>query len=61
MNSFCDLPEITEDALAEEIHQVGIEDDAGPFWKQYRCVFGWVAQTAYVYVRSRPSLHVRFI
>ncbi|KIM91936.1 hypothetical protein PILCRDRAFT_809931 [Piloderma croceum F 1598] len=45
---FCDLPEITEEALADEIHEVGIEDDAGPFYKQYRCVFGWVAQTAYV-------------
>lgn len=31
---------------------MGIEDDAGPFWKQYRCIFGWVAQTAYVYVWS---------
>jgi hypothetical protein len=48
--SFCDLPEITEEALADEIHEVGIEDDAGPFYKQYRCVFGWVAQTAYVFV-----------
>ncbi|KAH7909963.1 major facilitator superfamily domain-containing protein [Hygrophoropsis aurantiaca] len=45
---FCDLPEITEDALAEEIHEVGITNDEAPFWKQYRCVFGFVAQTAYV-------------
>jgi len=52
--SFCDLPEITEEALADEIHDVGIDDDAGPFYKQYRCVFGWVAQTAYVFVPLIP-------
>ncbi|KAG1808492.1 major facilitator superfamily domain-containing protein [Suillus variegatus] len=45
---FCNLPEITEDALAEEIDEVGITDGQGPFWKQYRCIFGFVAQTAYV-------------
>lgn len=49
-NSFCDLPEITEDALAEEIDEVGITDGQGPFWQQYRCIFGFVAQTAYVCV-----------
>ncbi|KAG0700066.1 major facilitator superfamily domain-containing protein [Suillus ampliporus] len=43
---FCDLPEITEDAL--EIDEVDITDGQGPFWKQYRCIFGFVAQTAYV-------------
>ncbi|KAH8093957.1 MFS general substrate transporter [Cristinia sonorae] len=45
---FCDLPEISGDALAEEMHEVGIKSDQGPFWKQYRCIFGWVAQTTYV-------------
>ncbi|KAI0093231.1 MFS general substrate transporter [Irpex rosettiformis] len=45
---FCDLPEITQDALAEEMHAVGIRNDDEPFRKQYRCIFGWVAQTAYV-------------
>jgi len=44
---FCDLPEITEDALIAEMADSGI-DDSGPFWQQYRCIFGWVAQTAYV-------------
>ncbi|EIW82776.1 MFS general substrate transporter [Coniophora puteana RWD-64-598 SS2] len=44
---FCPLPEIGEDALAAEIHGVGLADDEGPFYKQYRCVFGFVAQTAY--------------
>lgn len=46
--SFADLPEITEDALAEEMQDVGLHDDQGPFWKQYRCIFGFAAQTAYV-------------
>ncbi|EPQ57691.1 hypothetical protein GLOTRDRAFT_39181, partial [Gloeophyllum trabeum ATCC 11539] len=45
---FCDLPEITEDALEEEMHTVGIEKAQEPFLKQYRCIFGWVAQTCYV-------------
>ncbi|KAL4250026.1 Major Facilitator Superfamily TsgA-like protein [Abortiporus biennis] len=45
---FCDLPEITGDALAKEMHEVGLTNDDQPFWKQYRCIFGWVAQTAYV-------------
>ncbi|KAI9062939.1 MFS general substrate transporter [Trametes sanguinea] len=45
---FCKLPEITQDALAEEMHEVGLTNDKDPFWKQYRCIFGWVAQTAYV-------------
>jgi len=45
---FCDLPEITEEALTKEIHEVGLADDDGPFRRQYRCIFGWVAQTAYV-------------
>lgn len=45
---FCDLPEITGDALAEEMHEVGLRGDEEPFWKQYHCVFGWVAQTCYV-------------
>ncbi|XP_006460935.1 hypothetical protein AGABI2DRAFT_204277 [Agaricus bisporus var. bisporus H97] len=45
---FCKLPEITGDALAAEIHEVGIRADEEPFWKQYRCIFGFVAQMAYV-------------
>ncbi|KAF8918061.1 major facilitator superfamily domain-containing protein [Mucidula mucida] len=45
---FCHLPEITEEALAEEIHEVGINNDQESFWKQYRCLFGFVAQTTYV-------------
>jgi hypothetical protein len=45
--SFCDLPEITEEALTKEINEDGIKD-VGPFYKQYRCIFGFVAQMAYV-------------
>ncbi|KIY65836.1 MFS general substrate transporter [Cylindrobasidium torrendii FP15055 ss-10] len=44
---FCYLPEITEEALAEEIHAVGITKDEQSFWKQYRVLFGFVAQTCY--------------
>ena len=40
-DSFCSLPEITQDALAEEMHAVGLKSDDEPFWKQYRCIFGW--------------------
>ncbi|KAI0267020.1 MFS general substrate transporter [Gloeopeniophorella convolvens] len=47
---FCDLPEITEDALTRELIAAGGADaaDAGPFYKQYRCILGYVAQTCYV-------------
>ncbi|PFH52032.1 hypothetical protein AMATHDRAFT_74530 [Amanita thiersii Skay4041] len=45
---FCNLPEITEEALSEEIRGAGISADVEPFWKQYRCIFGFIAQTTYV-------------
>ncbi|EJU06375.1 MFS general substrate transporter [Dacryopinax primogenitus] len=45
---FCPLPEITEDALSEELKGAGISQDTKPFWQQWHCIFGWVAQTAYV-------------
>ncbi|KZT26820.1 MFS general substrate transporter [Neolentinus lepideus HHB14362 ss-1] len=45
---FCALPEITEDALEEEMHGAGMSKEQEPFSKQYRCIFGWVAQTCYV-------------
>ena len=50
--SFTPLPEIAEEAMAEEMHSVGIEKDSESFWKQYRCIFGFVAQFSYVYVLS---------
>lgn len=40
---FAELPEITSAAPAEEL-----PGEQEPFRKQYRCIFGWVAQTAYV-------------
>ncbi|KAF8629189.1 hypothetical protein AX17_005774 [Amanita inopinata Kibby_2008] len=45
---FCHLPEITEEALSQEIREAGISSNTEPFWKQYRCIFGYIAQTAYV-------------
>ncbi|KZT62762.1 MFS general substrate transporter, partial [Calocera cornea HHB12733] len=45
---FCPLPEITEDALSDQLRDAGISQDTKPFWKQWHCIFGWVAQTAYV-------------
>lgn len=48
--SFCHLPEISEDALTQEMQEKGLDDDIGPFYKQYRCIFGFVAQMCYVYV-----------
>lgn len=47
---YCDLPEITEEALTRELAATGGEEaaDVGPFFKQYRCIFGFVAQTCYV-------------
>ncbi|KAH9858758.1 MFS general substrate transporter [Lenzites betulinus] len=59
---FCKLPEITQDALAQEMHDVGMTNDDESFWKQYRCLFGWVAQTAYVGAQvAVASLAVNFL
>ncbi|KAH9839496.1 MFS general substrate transporter [Rhodofomes roseus] len=44
---FCPLPEISEDALSAEMEQAGLKGDEEPFWKQYHCIFGWIAQTTY--------------
>jgi hypothetical protein len=51
-DSFCDLPEITEEALVRELAATAgaAAADVGPFYKQYRCILGFVAQTCYVYV-----------
>jgi FHS family L-fucose permease-like MFS transporter len=47
---FCDLPEITEEALTRELvaSEGEAAADVGPFYKQYHCIFGFVAQTCYV-------------
>ncbi|KAG1751642.1 major facilitator superfamily domain-containing protein [Suillus paluster] len=59
---FCDLPEITEDMLDEEIDEVGIVYGPGPLWKQYHCVFAFVAQTAYYGAQvSVASFAVNFL
>jgi hypothetical protein len=52
-DSFCDLPEITEEALVRELAATAgaAAADVGPFYKQYRCILGFVAQTSYVYVQ----------
>ncbi|EPT05014.1 hypothetical protein FOMPIDRAFT_126349 [Fomitopsis schrenkii] len=44
---FCPLPEISEDALSAEMERAGMRQDEEPFWKQYHCIFGWIAQTTY--------------
>ena len=56
--SYCDLPEITEEALTRELAATGGEAaaDVGPFYKQYRCIFGFVAQMCYVCVPLSHSL-----
>jgi hypothetical protein len=55
-DSFCDLPEITEEALVRELAATAgaAAADVGPFYKQYRCILGFVAQTCYVYVQLPP-------
>ncbi|KAH9961484.1 MFS general substrate transporter [Russula dissimulans] len=47
---FCDLPEITEDALTRELAATDgtAAADVGPFYKEHRCILGFVAQTCYV-------------
>lgn len=47
---FCDLPEITEEALTRELvaSDGAAAADIGPFYRQYRCILGFVAQTCYV-------------
>ena len=41
--SFAELPEITSAAPTEEL-----PGEQEPFRKQYRCIFGCVAQTVYM-------------
>lgn len=46
--SFCHLPEISEEALIKEMDNKGLTPEVGPFYKQYRCIFGFIAQMSYV-------------
>ena len=55
--SYSHLPEISEEALTKEMGQKGLSQDVGPFYKQYRCIFGFVAQMCYEYVPC-PSARV---
>lgn len=45
---FCMLPEISEDALMKEMESKGFSRDVGPFYRQYRAIFGFIAQMCYV-------------
>ena len=47
--SFCVLPEISEEALMKEMESKGFSRDVGPFIRQYRAIFGFIAQMCYVY------------
>lgn len=29
------------------MERAGMRQDEEPFWKQYHCIFGWIAQTTY--------------
>ncbi|KAF8904376.1 MFS general substrate transporter [Gymnopilus junonius] len=56
---FCNLPEIEEEAT---LYQLPGEVEVEPFRKQYRCIFGYVAQTAYVGAQvGVASLAVNFM
>ena len=48
--SFCALPEIEEEFVLQQIASDGEPVAPESFWRQWRCLFGFVAQTAYVYV-----------
>lgn len=50
--SFCHLPEIEEESMLNQVDINSANETPEPFWKQYRCIFGFVAQTAYVCVDS---------
>ncbi|PPQ89501.1 hypothetical protein CVT25_012173 [Psilocybe cyanescens] len=59
---FCDLPEIEEEAILYQLPEGEGEVEAESFWKQYRCIFGFVAQTAYVGAQvGVASLAVNFL
>lgn len=51
---FCDLPEIVDGAIMNretinrEATKSGSDTELESFWKQWRCIFGFFAQTAYV-------------
>lgn len=59
---FCHLPEIEEESALKQVHINTPEGTSEAFWKQYRCLFGFVAQTAYVGAQvGVASLAVNFM
>ncbi|KAI0036924.1 hypothetical protein K488DRAFT_75698 [Vararia minispora EC-137] len=60
---FCHLPEIKKDTVEETLAASGCEvERQGSFWKQYHCIFGFVAQTFYVGAQvSVASFTVNFL
>ncbi|KAF9474569.1 MFS general substrate transporter [Pholiota conissans] len=60
---FCDLPEIEEEFILNQVAETGdAEKPTESFWRQWRCIFGFVAQTAYVGAQvGVASLAVNFM
>ncbi|KAF4621336.1 hypothetical protein D9613_000548 [Agrocybe pediades] len=44
---FCNLPEIEEEAVLTQVAEGETKPKVEPFIRQYRCIFGFVAQMAY--------------
>jgi len=56
---FCDLPEIQQDVTSQDSYS---DRKLEPFWRQWRCIFGFIAQTGYVGAQvGVASLAVNFI
>ncbi|CAA7259219.1 unnamed protein product [Cyclocybe aegerita] len=57
---FCKLPELEEERGVQQVQELNRDQES--FWKQYRCIFGFVAQTAYVGAQvGVASLAVNFM
>jgi len=55
---FCDLPEIGEEVTSHDLADQKVES----FWKQRRCIYGFIAQTGYVGAQvGVASLAVNFL
>ncbi|KAF8813672.1 MFS general substrate transporter [Phlegmacium glaucopus] len=56
---FCDLPEIEQEVTSYDVYN---DQKVESFWRQWRCIFGFVAQTAYVGAQvGVASLAVNFM
>lgn len=59
---FCDLPEIKEEVTSHDVSNIYGDQKVEPFWRQWRCIFGFVAQTGYVGAQvGVASLAVNFM